>query len=140
MAEKTRRPKGGKKEQAGEPQVGIFWLVDGKLLIDSTPLSAAEPYGDFLTHAAGHDKAWERLQSTGIAPRDMEYDSPARGRVMYDTKAETFSLLADACILKRKDLIAQIKKDLHLRKKTKLGRDSHYRCFKCLYGTDDDLD
>ena len=140
MPEKPRRTTGGKKTQHGEPQVGIFWFVDGTLLIDRTPVSAAEPYGELLTHAAGHDKIWERFRSMGIAPRDMEYDEPPRGRVMYDTETETFSLLADECILKRKDLVAQIKKDLHLRKKTKLGRDSHYRCFKCLYGTDDDLD
>jgi hypothetical protein len=140
MREKPRRPQGGKKKQAGEPQVGIFWLVRGTLLIDRAPVSEAEPYGDFLTHAAGHDKAWERFQSVGAAPQDMEYDEPPRGRVMYDTKAQTFSLLADECILKRKDLIAKIKEDLHLRKKTKLGKDSHYRCFTCLYGTGDDED
>jgi hypothetical protein len=140
MREKSRRPKLGKNGVEQEPQVGIFWLVDGKLLIDRAPVTGAEPYGDFLTHAAGHDKAWERFQSTGIAPRDMEYDEPPRGRVMYNAKTGQFTLLADACILKRKDLIAQIKKDLHLRKKTTLGTDSHYRCFKCLYGTDDDLD
>jgi len=28
-----------------EPRVGIFWLVDGEPLIDSTSLSDAEPYG-----------------------------------------------------------------------------------------------
>jgi hypothetical protein len=32
-----------------EPHVGIFWLVDGKPLIDSTALSEAEDYGDFKT-------------------------------------------------------------------------------------------
>jgi hypothetical protein len=26
--------------------VGIFWLVDGRLIIDASPLSEAEPYGD----------------------------------------------------------------------------------------------
>jgi len=39
-------PKGGKEES----RVGIFWLLNGKLLIDSTPLDEAERYGDFLTH------------------------------------------------------------------------------------------
>lgn len=36
-----------------EPFVGIFWVIDGRLVIDSTPLSEAEPYGDHLTHARG---------------------------------------------------------------------------------------
>jgi hypothetical protein len=33
-----------------EPHVGIFWLVDGKPLIDSTPLPEADDYRDFKTH------------------------------------------------------------------------------------------
>jgi hypothetical protein len=36
-----------------EPRVGIFWLLDGKVIIDSTPLSMAEPYGTALTHPTG---------------------------------------------------------------------------------------
>jgi len=43
-------PKGGKEES----RVGIFWLANGKLLIDSTPLDEAERYGDFVTHPRGH--------------------------------------------------------------------------------------
>jgi hypothetical protein len=35
-----------------EPRLGIFWLVNGNLLIDSTPLSKAERYGDHLSDAS----------------------------------------------------------------------------------------
>jgi hypothetical protein len=49
-----------------------------------------------------------------------------------------FTILADPCILARKDLIAEITKALHLPKKTKFGSDPHYRCFLCLYGKDVD--
>jgi len=39
------------------------------------------------------------------------------------------------------DLIAKIKEELHLPKKTKVGTDPHYRCFHCQWGNvDDDLD
>jgi hypothetical protein len=34
------------KRRKKPPYVGIFWLVDGKLVVDSVPLSEAEPYGD----------------------------------------------------------------------------------------------
>ena len=37
-----------------EPRVGIFWLVDGKLLIDSTLLSAAEEYEDFKIYSGNN--------------------------------------------------------------------------------------
>jgi hypothetical protein len=35
-----------------QPQVGIFWLVNGNLFIDGTPLSNSEDYGDFKMHPA----------------------------------------------------------------------------------------
>jgi hypothetical protein len=120
--------------------VGIFWLVDGKPLIDSAPLSEAEPYGDHLTHPRGHAEVWEQCQRNGAVSPDFEYEEPPRGRVMYNAKTGRFTLLADKCILKRKELITKIKEELRLPKKTTLGTDSHYRCFACLYGRDDDED
>ena len=66
------------------------------------------------------------------------YDEPPRGRVMFDRTTEPFTLLADRCILSRKDLISQISEELRLPKNTTLGTDSHYRCYECLYRTDDE--
>jgi hypothetical protein len=40
MTAKTRPPAKRRKKR---PHVGIFWLVDGKLVIDSVPLSEVEP-------------------------------------------------------------------------------------------------
>jgi hypothetical protein len=124
--------------QAAEPHVGIFWAVDDKPLIDSAPLPEAEPYGDHLTHPRSHIEVWSQFQSRGTAPAEMEYEEAPRGRVMYNTKTRRFALLADRCILRRKDLVAKIKSELHLPANTKLGTDSHYRCFTCLYGKDDE--
>ena len=46
-----------------EARVGIFWLYNDQLVIDSTPLSQAEPYGDVLTHATGHIDHWTAFRS-----------------------------------------------------------------------------
>ena len=51
-----------------QPRVGIFWLYNGKLVTDSTPLSEAEPYCDFLAHAKGHIDYWTELQERGAIP------------------------------------------------------------------------
>ena len=56
---------------------------------------------------------------------------------MYNGKTRQFILLADRCILKRKALVRQIKKEMGLPKNTEVGRDSHYRCFACLSGRPD---
>jgi hypothetical protein len=122
-----------------EPHVGIFWLLDGKLIIDDTPLSMAEPYGTALTHPASHIDHWMRLQHTGAVPADVEYEEPPRGRVVFDRRDQRFHLMADKCILGRRDVIEQIKAVMNLPQgKTSEGRDEHYRCFDCLYPVVDD--
>jgi hypothetical protein len=123
---------------ATEPRLGIFWLVRDKLLIESAPVSACELYGDHLNYPSSHIRVWEHLQQIGKAPVESEYEEYARGRVMCDMKTKRFTLLADRCILKRKDLIVQIKKELHLPMQTSLDTDPHYRCFTCLHRIEDD--
>ncbi|MGA2607313.1 MAG: hypothetical protein ABSH01_07640 [Terriglobia bacterium] len=127
-----------KKNLDRAPQLGIFWLINGKLIIDSSPLTEAEPYGNHLGHPRSHIEVWEKYQRGGKVPLEMEYEQAPRGRVMFDRTSDTFTILADKCILRRKDLIAGIKSELKLPKSTRLSTDSHYRCFTCLYGTDDE--
>jgi len=112
--------------------LGIFWFIRGRLLVDTTPLSEAELYGDFLTHPRGHAAVWEQRQQNGTLPEEMEYEEQPRGRVMFNTKTFKFTLLADRCILKRKAWVAQVKKELRLPRDTNVGGDTHYRCFDCL--------
>lgn len=133
------KPAAGKKSNTKtEARLGIFWLVNGKLMIDSAPLSECEQYGDHLNHPLSHIDLWEHWKHVGNVPAESEYDEYARGRVMCDTNVNKFTLLADRCILKRKDLTAQIKKQLYLPRQTSLGTDPHYRCFRCLHGSPDD--
>jgi hypothetical protein len=136
----TKRPQS--KIAKLEPRLGIFWYVHGKLIIDGAPLSEAEPYGEHRTHPRSHIDVWEQFQQVGKAPRESEYEEYPRGRVMYHPASGEFSILADRCILNQKNLIVQIRDALHLPAKTKIGPDPHYKCFKCLYGSDvdDDLD
>jgi hypothetical protein len=77
--------------QVPEPRLGIFWLVGGKLLMESAPLSAAEPYGGQLTHPRSHSEVWQQYQRAGTVPADMKYDQPPRGRVMFDTRSQRFT-------------------------------------------------
>lgn len=133
---KTRQGKQQKNpRQMPELQVGIFWLVDGTPLIDSTSLSAAEPYADHLTHPRGHAEVWEHYQRNELVSREMEYEESPRGRVMYSTKTQRFTFLADRCILRDKSMVARIMSEMNLpRKRTDTDTDSHYRCFGCLKG------
>jgi hypothetical protein len=136
-----KESKGAKKSVGSpEPHVGIFWLVNGCSLFDSTPLSEAEPHAGYLGHAPSHIDVWAQFQRLGKAPRESEYEECPRGRVIFDSASETFTLLADKCILSRKDLIQKIREEFHLPKKTKLGSDPHYRCHHCLYAAQENSD
>lgn len=117
-----------------EPRVGIFWVVDGKLVIDSTSLSAAEPYGDHLTHPRSHMEVWMLLQQNGSVPTDFEYEELPRGRVTYHAKTQRFTLLADKCILRDKSIVGKIMSALCLPRRTRTGTDQHYKCSDCLQG------
>ena len=92
------------------PAVGIVWGVHvgsgpRGIVIDSTPLVEAEPYGDFLTHSRGHYEVWEgwrQLGPAGLARRGLptviawhEYEHFPRGRVVFDTHSSRFTIYAD---------------------------------------------
>jgi hypothetical protein len=136
---KTIQAKQRKKvTKVAEPHVGILWLVDGKLLIDSTALGKAEVYGEFKIHSGNHISVWEKFQQNGTAPSEMEYEEAPRGRVMYNTRTRRFTFLADKCILRDKSVVRKIMSEINLpvntQADTQTDTDSHYRCFRCLRG------
>lgn len=123
----------GTSRRMPEPRVGIFWVVRGKLVIDSTPLGEAEPYGDHLTHPRSHFDVWGQWRLGGRVPGESEYEEFPRGRVMFNTKTQRFTLLADRCILRDKSVVSRVMSLLHLPSKdTDKGTDEHYRCSACL--------
>ncbi len=116
-----------------EPLLGIFWLVEGTLVIDSVPFASAVPYGGRVTHPADHIDLWEVLKGKGRAPQGSEYEQYPRGRTIHDLLSGEVTILGDRCILQRKDIVKQIKDMLRLPKNTMLDTDEHYRCNVCLY-------
>jgi hypothetical protein len=132
----ARKPRGKRKRD--EPRVGIVWMVNGKLTIDSTPISRAEAYGDFNIHSGDHQSVSENLQLNGRVPLEMEYDEAPPGRVMFVVKTKRFTLLADKCILRNENIVKEIMSRMNLpSQKTNIDTDSHYRCHACLHGKDD---
>ena len=127
--------------RASEPSVGIFWGVRNgselDLVTDHTPLPQAEAYGDALTHPRGHSEVWDAWQHLGPAraarlglPAAIscsEYDEHPRGRIVYDTVAETFIVYADRR-LQTSAFLARIIAAFCLPvARTVVRSDSHYR-------------
>lgn len=104
------------------PCVGIFWFIsdtDGgpTLLADKTPIDAAEPYGECLTHPTGHAEFWDALARLGAAalkarglptaPALHEYEEFPRGRIVYWPEDQRFVIYADKR-LHHRQLVSQI--------------------------------
>ena len=113
--------------------VGIFWLCDGRLIVDASPVTMAERYGDCLTHSRNHLDHWNDLQRRREVPADTEYEEHPRGRVIRDA-SQRFVILADRCILRKKSVVDKIIRTMRLpAESTDTGEDPHYRCYRCLY-------
>ena len=125
-----------KQMTQGPSMVGIFWLIRDRLILDTSPLSGAEPYGDCLGHRTSHIDYWTAQQCVGNVSREIEYEEPPRGRVVFSTRTQRFALYADRCILKRKAVVKRIMEAMHLpATQTSIGTDGHfghYKCLKCI--------
>lgn len=116
-----------------EPMVGIFWFHNSDLVVRGTPLPEAEEYGDCLTSPISHIDCWTELQHNGKVPRDVEYEEPPRGRVVFDVRKKQFFVYADRCILMRQDVVRQIVARMALPPDVTTASDAHYRCYRCIY-------
>jgi hypothetical protein len=122
-----------KKHKPRTPQVGIIFWFDQKLWIESTPVEKAGNYGQCKIHDGNHVNYWERLISERMVPEHVEYQDVPRGRVIFSPASERYLLLLDRCILRRKKIVAAIKRQMGLPSKgTDTDTDPHYRCAKCL--------
>jgi hypothetical protein len=117
---------------AGTPEVGLFWIVDGRLIIAGAWIEEATTTGRFAHYPTTDEKEWSLCQRAKGVPRDTKYDDPPRGRVDFDKIAQKFHLYADACILKDDPMIEKIRKDLNLPSEILILPDNFYQCVKCL--------
>ena len=122
----------GQKRVGAQPCVGIFWIFGGKIILDTTPLHQAEPYGEAMTHPRGHLQKWTELRRRGAVSPDFEFEDSPRGRVEYIPKENQFVIYVDRCILVRKHFIRLIMAEMNLPpERTKTSSDEHYHCLHC---------
>lgn len=131
IAERNQARATAKKVEA---KVGIFWAVNGKLILESLPLTEAEIYGEFRNHPWSHERCWDAFQWHGVVPHGVEYEEFPRGRVIFNQRLQQYYLYADPCILQKPEMVSTIMKSLRLPSDTEVRPDEHYRCESCLRG------
>ena len=124
-----------KFDKIGNPKVGIFYVIGGKLVSDTTPTKEAEDYGDFKSHPNSHFKFWVLLKRFAFPKyKHLDYDYFPRGRVVYNKVKDEYSIYLDKCVVKDKKMLGQVKNEFNLpynKRKVIVGFDYHYQCKKC---------
>lgn len=127
-----------KSVTALEPRVGIFFVVDGELILGSMPISGGEDDGDFVNDPRSHHECWNTLarrMETAGAKRfsGKSYDYHPRGRCLYSRKLERFLLYVDPCIVRIPRMVEELMFRLQIpsEKTDVVSDDHHYRCAKC---------
>ncbi|MDO8416859.1 MAG: hypothetical protein Q7S87_11695 [Agitococcus sp.] len=114
------------------PNVGIFFVINQYLLIDSVPLAQAEHYGNTLGYG-GHYDYWENLQAVCVEEKSFKaiaYDAFPRGRVVYFSQQQQFVVYADKCLNRQQ--ILKVAQAFNLSaNQVRLARDEHYQCANC---------
>jgi hypothetical protein len=112
--------------------VGIFYVIEGAVYLDCTPMLEAEDYGEFKTHPHGHVAYWPWLATRLNILRPLSYDYYPRGRVNYAKTGGSHRLYLDACLLKDPTMVQSIIQRLHLADQVvEILTDEHYQCAVC---------
>jgi hypothetical protein len=114
------------------PRVGILYVIDEDLYVESMPMIEGEDWGDFKTHPNGRMEYWVVLVKQLKLPRYLSYDSYPRGRVIYAKAQDTYMLYLDRWLVKKRQTIQLIKRKLWLfKQQVEILTDEHYQCSVC---------
>lgn len=114
-------------------KIGIYFQIEGVILIDSVLLADGEHYGEAIQYG-GHYEFWEKLRPSNPLERRFKvhaYDYYPRGRVVYFPERGVYRLYSDRC-LTAVDLSAVVAAfGLAGHRYEVVSDDEHYRCAKC---------
>jgi hypothetical protein len=117
----------GRSRLASMPEVGLFWLIDNKLVADSIPWRQGDVYGGFYGGKSGHAALWTTLQRLVPQWQGKEYTDFPRGRVLFDSMEEVFLVYSSRLLINslevRKMILAEFNLPLAA---TKFAADYHY--------------
>ena len=116
-----------RSRMASVPEVGIFWLIDNKLVADSIPWRQADIHGGFYNGKNDHAALWTTLQRLLPQWKGLEYTDYPRGRVLFHSTEEVFLVYSSQAIFNSPKVRAMILAEFKLPlAATKFAADYHY--------------
>lgn len=119
-------------EESRAPKVGPFYVIDGAVFSDYDEIRDITPINGKSDSDNNHYDYYKLLRQFMPELKEYDYDYYPRGRVIYDTKNDTYNIFIDKCINKN-DIIEEIISEYYLPKdKVKItDNDEHYKCHLC---------
>ena len=115
-----------------EKLVGIFYLVKGRIIAETAPVSTIKASAGVRIYRRRHYQLWSDLQKKDPDLYDLDCYALPRGSVNYNEDTKEFEITADQHILKEDRFINRIMKDFHLDKsEAEFKEDEHCRCAIC---------
>jgi hypothetical protein len=112
--------------------IGIFYLINGRIVSETAPVSTIKPSGGLRACPRQHYELWSELQKKDSDISDLDCYALPRRRVLYNEKTRQFEIFADQHILEKDAFITRIVQEFHLKKSnTQFRQDEHYRCTVC---------
>lgn len=115
-----------------ESHIGIFYLIKGRIIAQTAPVSMIKSSGGVRAYSRQHYKLWSEVQKKDPDLYDLDCYALPRGRVRYNDNTKKFEITADRHILEADRFINRIMREFHLEKSgVQFKEDEHYRCAVC---------
>jgi hypothetical protein len=114
--------------EAGTPEVGIFYAIDGELWLDSTPVPEARQLREVIIPSGNHRSYWNNLRRLIRPLEGVPHDCYPRGRGVFVKATGRYHLYLGPELLTHKPLIRQVTDAMHLpAAQTEVRLASHFR-------------
>jgi hypothetical protein len=94
--------------EAGTPEVGLFYVIDGEIWLDSTPVPEARQLREVIIHSGIHRSYWANLRRMICALAGVPHACYPRGRVVFVKATGRYHLYLGPEILSHEPLIRQV--------------------------------
>jgi hypothetical protein len=123
------------RTEAVATHVGIFYIVDGRVFLDSTEASTIRSPGKFISFNRSHVMYWDEIVANERPDmKGVHFAYCPRGRVTYFKDKEKYVIWLDECIADHE--IEEIRSRMNLTPENSeivVGRTTgqHYKCHGC---------
>jgi hypothetical protein len=100
--------------EAGTPEVGLFYVIEDALWLDSTPVPEARALREVIIQPGNHRSYWTNLRRLIRTLDGVPHDYYPRGRVVFVTTTGRYHLELGPELLTYEPLIRQVMEAMHL--------------------------